>query len=139
LFAGDVVLSGCSPFVLMGSVTGSLAAIERLTALAPQTVVCGHGPVAGPGVLAQNAAYLKWVRDLAGAGRHTGLTPLETALEARIPDRFAHLLDPERLVGNLHRAYAEQTEAVLGAPIDVPPVFSEMISYNGGKRPACLA
>lgn len=138
LFAGDVVLAGCTPFALMGSVSGSLTAIERLAGLGAETVVCGHGPVSGPGVLAENAAYLSWVTELAATARAQGLAPLEAA-RSGVPERFAGLLDPERLVGNLHRAYAELAGAGPGAPLDVPPVFGEMIEFNGGRRPTCLA
>ena len=33
LFAGDLVFNGGTPFVVMGSVAGSLAALDRLAAL----------------------------------------------------------------------------------------------------------
>lgn len=138
LFAGDVLMSGCAPFCLMGSVSGSLAAIDRLRALRPRTVVCGHGPVAGPEVLDENAAYLRWIQDVAAEGTESKQSPLQTALDAGA-GAFGHLLDQERIVGNLHRAYAELTGAVPGAPLDLAGVFGEMIAYNGGNLPPCLA
>lgn len=138
LFAGDVVLAGCAPFSLMGSVSGTIAAIERLRALGARTVVCGHGPVAGPEVFDENAAYLRWIQRCAATGVAEGWTPLRTARELGLGE-FAHLLDPERVVGNLHRAFAEYNGAVQGAPIEVPPVFGEMVDYNDGKVPTCLA
>ncbi len=138
LFAGDVLMSGCAPFCLMGSVSGSLVAIDRLRALDPRVVVCGHGPVAGSGVLDDNAAYLRWIQDVAVAGVESKQTPLQAALAAGA-GAFGHLLDQERIVGNLHRAYAELAGAAPGAPLDVAAVFAEMIAYNGGIQPACLA
>lgn len=139
LFAGDVVLSGCTPFALMGSVSGSLAAIERLRNLGARTVVCGHGPVAGPEVFEENAAYLRYVQRIAAVGAAEGWSPLRAAREAG-PGEFKTWLDPERLVGNLHRAYAELTpDAERGAALDVPPVFGEMVAYNDGKLPSCAA
>jgi cyclase len=138
LFAGDAVLSGCTPFVLMGSVSGSLAAIERLRALEPETVVCGHGPVTGPEVFEVNAAYLRRIQQVAAEAHATGLKPLDAAFEAG-PGELADLLDPERLVGNLHRAYAELAGAPPGAPLDVLGIFAEMVDYNGGEVPTCLA
>lgn len=138
LFAGDVVLSGCTPFVLMGSVSGSLAAVTRLAALEPRVVVCGHGPLAGPEVLDATAAYLTWLLDLAATGLAHGRTPLEAA-RARVPEEFADLLDPERLVGNLHRAYVELSGAEPGAPLDVASVFGEMVAWNDGRLPTCWA
>jgi cyclase len=138
LFAGDVLMSGCTPFVLMGSVAGSLRAVERLRALDPLTVVGGHGPVCGPEVLDETAGYLRHVQRLAAEGTAAGLTPLETARESG-PGPYAHWLDAERLVGNLHRAYAEGAGGPAGEPLDVVTIFGELVAYNGGRLPACYA
>jgi len=138
LFAGDVVLSGATPFSLMGSVSGSLAAVGELSQLGAETVVCGHGPIAGPEVFDETAAYLMWIQELAAHGAAAGLTPLRVAREAGLGP-FGHLLDPERTVGNLHRAYDELGGGQPGRPLDVLAVFSEMVEYNGGQLPTCLA
>ncbi|MGW0466479.1 MBL fold metallo-hydrolase [Streptomyces sp. NPDC003027] len=137
LFTGDLVMSGVTPFFPMGSLSGSLAAIRELAALDPVTVVTGHGPVAGPEVLAEAERYLLWIRELAQQGEEAGLTPLEVARETD-PAPWLHLLDPERLVPNLHRAYAELRGAVPGSPIDMGALFQEMIEYRGGA-PVCHA
>jgi cyclase len=138
LFAGDVLWSGGTPFVLMGSVAGSISAIERLRALRPETIVCGHGPVAGPEVLDTTLAYLSWLRDVARAALAEGLTPLEAA-RANRHGPFADLPDAERLVGNLHRCYAELRGAAPGEPVDVVTAFREMVELNDGRLPDCLA
>lgn len=138
LFAGDVLWSGATPFVLMGSVTGSIGAIERLRAFRPTTVVCGHGPVAGPEVLDTTLAYLRWLHDVARASAARGLTPLEAARENR-DGPFAGLADAERLVGNLHRCYAEIRGGMPGERLDVVGAFREMVDFNGGRLPECLA
>ncbi|MEJ8651729.1 MBL fold metallo-hydrolase [Streptomyces sp. MS1.AVA.3] len=137
LFTGDVVWSQVTPYVLMGSLTGSLRALERLRALGPETVVCGHGPVAGPEVLDATEDYLRWVGRLAEDGLRAGRSPLETARATDL-GRFAGLVDAERLVGNLHRAYAEATGLPPGARIDVAASFKEMVAYLG-RLPACHA
>ncbi|MFJ5802523.1 MBL fold metallo-hydrolase [Streptomyces decoyicus] len=137
LFTGDVVWSQVTPYVLMGSLTGSLRALERLRALGPETVVCGHGPVAGPEVLDATEDYLRWVGRLAEDGLRAGRSPLETARATDL-GRFAGLVDAERLVGNLHRAYAEATGLPPGARIDVAASFQEMVAYLG-RLPACHA
>ncbi|MBF6297099.1 MBL fold metallo-hydrolase [Nocardia amamiensis] len=138
LFAGDLVMSGAAPFCLMGSVSGSIAAVRRLAALGAETVVAGHGPVTGPEIFDQTLRYLRWVQDLAAEGRTLGLTPLAIALEADHGE-FAELVDQERLVGNLYRADAELSGGPLGEPLDVLSIFDEMVLYNGGQVPACLA
>lgn len=137
LFAGDLVFSGGTPFVVMGSVAGSLAAIERLRALDPDVIVPGHGAVCGSAALGAQADYLRFVQDTAARGFERGMPPLELALETDLGD-FAGLLDPERIVGNLYRAYSELRGEPLGSPAD-PQAFADMVTYNGGQPLRCLA
>lgn len=137
LFTGDVVMSGATPFCLTGSIAGSLEVIEQLRALEPETVVSGHGPVGGPELLEQSAGYLRYVQRLAADGIAAGLTPLEAA-RASGPGPYAELLDSERLVPNLHRAYAEARGAEPGHWLDIEELFAEMVTYHG-RLPACAA
>jgi cyclase len=137
LFAGDVLMSGVTPFCLMGSVAGSLQAIERLRALDPEIIVPGHGHVGGKELLDENESYLLWLQQLATDGVRSGLSELELAAASTLGG-FADLLDSERLVGNLHRAYAEQMGRPLGAPIDVLRAFREMVAHHG-RLPDCHA
>ncbi|MFQ6329335.1 MBL fold metallo-hydrolase [Nocardia sp. CWNU-33] len=138
LFAGDIVMSGAAPFCLMGSISGSLTAVRRLAALGAKTVVSGHGPVTGAEVLAQTARYLQWIQELAAEGRSLGLTPLEVARQVDHGE-FTELVDAERIVGNLYRAYAELDGGPAGTPLDVLSIFGEMVAYNGGRQPTCYA
>lgn len=136
LFAGDLVFNGGTPFVVMGSVEGSLRALDRLRALEPETVVPGHGPVCGPAVLDDMVAYLRFVQQVAREHHDAGTPVLEVA-ESLDLGRFRAWHDTERIVGNLHRAYAECDGAPLGAPAD-PQAFTDMVTFNGGPL-RCLA
>jgi cyclase len=138
LYAGDLVFNGGTPFVLMGSVAGSLAALSALRRLAPETIVPGHGGVCGPEAIDAAEAYLRFVSDLARAAHGAGETPLEAARQADLGE-FDRLLDRERLVGNLHRAYSELDGNPLGTAIDVPRAFGDMIAFNGGTPLHCMA
>jgi cyclase len=139
LFTGDVVMSGCTPFVLMGSVSGSLTALQRLRELDPLVVVSGHGPVSGPESIDTTERYLLRLQEIAEDGVSQGLTPLDAARTADLGD-LAELLDTERIVGNLHRAYAERAGEPAGAALDVvEKAFYEMVEYNNGALPKCLA
>ncbi|HET6793835.1 MAG TPA: MBL fold metallo-hydrolase [Acidimicrobiales bacterium] len=138
LFAGDLLFNGGTPFVLMGSVAGSLAALDRLRSLPVATVVPGHGPVAGPELIDAVEGYLRWLQGLAAEARAAGLSPLDAARQADLGE-WAGLLDPERIVGNLYRAYSELDGAPLGAPVDVMAAFTDMIAFNGGRPLRCLA
>ncbi|MFF4159176.1 MBL fold metallo-hydrolase [Streptomyces sp. NPDC001678] len=137
LFTGDLVFSGVTPFILMGSLSGTLRLLDRLRALEPLHVVPGHGPVGGPELLEENARYLRWLRELARSGAKESVAPLELARSVG-NHPFSHLLDGERLVGNLIRAYAEERGLEPAAPLDVQGAFEEMVAFNGGL-PHCGA
>jgi cyclase len=137
LYAGDLIFNGGTPFVVMGSVAGSLVALDRLRVLDPDVVVPGHGRVCGKEAIEKQAAYLRFVQDTARAGFDAGTPPLELALATDLGE-FGALLDPERIVGNLYRAYSELRGEPLGAPID-PQAYLDMITFNGGRPLRCLA
>ncbi|CAN5857877.1 MBL fold metallo-hydrolase [soil metagenome] len=143
LFAGDLVFNGGTPFVVMGSVAGSLEAIERVRAFGAEVIVPGHGGVTGPEVLDAVDGYLRFVQDVAREGRAAGLSPLDAAKGADLGP-YREWLDAERLFGNLHRAYAE-TDGTgpdgtgPGAPLDLLTAFADMVTYNGGQPLRCLA
>lgn len=138
LFAGDLVFNGGTPFVVMGSVSGSVAAVERLQALGPTTIVPGHGDVCGPELLQDQLDYLRWVQELAVEAVSSGTSALDAARAADL-GRFAEWHDTERLVGNLHRAMAEANGLAPGAELDILTAIGEMITFNGGKPLRCLA
>ena len=94
--------------------------------------------VCGPEVIDDVLGYLSYVQRTAAQAHAAGLTPLQAAREIG-PGPYAHLLDAERLVGNLHRAYAELDGAAPGAPIDVAAALADMVTFNGGKPLTCLA
>ncbi|MCU1470886.1 MAG: ccrA [Glaciihabitans sp.] len=136
LFTGDVVWSRTTPFCLMGSITGSIDTIGRLRDLGPQTVVPGHGQVGGIELLAQTESYLSWLLEVARDGLSAGRSVLETARSTDL-GAFAELLDSERIVGNLHRAYAELADDPADAVVDIARAFGEMVEFGG--PPPCHA
>jgi cyclase len=138
LFAGDLVFNGGTPFVVMGSVAGSIAAVERLQALGAETIVPGHGDVCGPDLLQDQIDYLTFVQSLARDAVSSGTSALDAARAADL-GRFAEWHDTERLVGNLHRAMAEERGLEPGGELDILTAIGDMITYNGGTPLRCLA
>jgi cyclase len=135
LFAGDLLFNGGTPFLLSGSVHGAIAVLEEFVApLGATTIVPGHGPVCGPEVIDEVLAYLRFLVEVAAKGRAAGLSPLDAAREADL-GRFAEWADTERIVGNLHSVYAEDS----GEPLDARAAFGDMVAYNGGRPLTCLA
>ena len=139
VFAGDLLFNGGTPFALMGSVSGWIEVLQTvLRPLGAGTFVPGHGPVCGPEVIDDVLAYLRFVQDLAREAKAAGLTPLEAARQADLGG-FKDLLDAERVVGNLHRAYLELDQAERGAEVDLVRALGDMIAYNGGQPLTCHA
>lgn len=138
LFSGDLVFNGGTPFAMAGSVVGWLEALPVLRELGAETIVPGHGEPCTPAVLDEIEAYLRFVDTLSREGKEAGVAPLELVLKTDL-GRFAHLTDPERIVGNLHRAYAELDGAPRGRGLSVPTAFADMVTYNGGEPLRCLA
>jgi len=140
LFCGDLIFNGGTPFLLMGSVAGAIEVLENVVRpLGARTIVPGHGPVfESSEPIDATLDYLRFVTDVAARGRHAGLSPLDAARESGL-GRFAAWPDAERIVGNLHRAYAELDGAPNGAPVDIIAALSDMVTYNGGVPLSCLA
>ncbi|WP_327322489.1 MBL fold metallo-hydrolase [Streptomyces sp. NBC_01210] len=138
VFTGDLIFQGGTPFIPVGSLSGSLRALDLLRSLDATTVVPGHGPVTDPSAYDATERYLRYVAELAREGHAKGRTPLETARGADL-GVFAELRESERLVANLHRAYAELDGKPEGSPLDPVLVFGDMAAMNGGVPVACHA
>ena len=138
LFSGDLLFRGGTPFLLTGSVAGAIGVLEELKQLPATTIVPGHGGVSGPGLIDEVLGYLRFVKEAAVAARAAGLSPLDAARELDLGP-YADLLDPERIVGNLHRACAELDGAPRGAPVDIVAALADMVTYNGGAPLTCRA
>ncbi|MET9804197.1 MBL fold metallo-hydrolase [Streptomyces sp. NPDC006368] len=138
VFTGDLVFNGGTPFLANGSLRGSLRSLELLRSLGARTVVPGHGPLTDPSVYDATERYLRYVAELAEEGHAKGLTPLEVARRADLGE-FASWRESERLVANVHRAYAELDGEPEGSPLDVAAVFGDMTAMNGGEPVACHA
>ncbi|MER5391794.1 MBL fold metallo-hydrolase [Saccharopolyspora sp. NPDC002686] len=131
LFTGDLIFHGVTPLVFMGSLEGALKSLDWLAGFRARTVVPGHGPVfpglSLPRILENHARYYRFVLDTARQARTDGLTPLEAAKRCDLGE-FATWPDPERIVLNLHRAYAEAD----GTDLDLAAAFTDAVTYNGG-------
>lgn len=138
MFAGDLAFNGGTPFVLMGSVAGSIEAAEKAADLGASTIIPGHGPVCGPEVFGDSIDYMRFVQDQATEAQEAGRSPLEQAQQADL-GRFADWHDAERLVGNLYRAMSELRGEPRGIPLDMAAIVADMITFNGGQPLRCVA
>ena len=127
LFTGDLAFNGGTPFLLQGSVTGARRTSSGCSRSNRRSWSPGTATSVDPR-FSSSADYLDVVLDTARAGMAAGLTPLETARESDL-GAFADLLDSERIVGNLHRAYADLQERT---DLDLAAALRDMITLNGG-------
>lgn len=138
LFAGDLLFKGGTPFVFQGSVAGALETLGDLEQWGAERIVPGHGVVCGPEVFAEVRSYLRFVQEVAAAGVAAEVSPLEAAFDTDLGE-FGDLLDSERIVGNLYRAYSEERGEPWGVLLDAPAALADMVTYNGGKPLTCHA
>lgn len=132
LFAGDLVFAGdITPLVFMGSIGGARAALKWIEGHSPLIVVPGHGPVLRreqiPRTFDALSRYYDLIMRTAEDGVDQRRSPLESARTADLGE-FASWGDSERLVLNLHRAYAE----ILGTEVDIPAAFADAMTLVGG-------
>ena len=132
LFTGDLIFNGLTPLVFMGSVSGARRSLEWLASFEPAVVVPGHGPVAADSVAIADMfdahdRYYQLVEMTAANGRGDGLSALEAARRCDLGE-FAGWADSERLVLNLHRAYADAA----GAEMDLFAAMIDAVEFNGG-------
>jgi cyclase len=131
LFTGDLIFHAVTPLVFMGSVDGALRSLDWLASFGASRVVPGHGSLidgaAFADVLDAHARYYRFVLDTARRGQAEGLDPLTAARRADLGE-FASWPDSERLVLNLHRAYAEAN----GSEMNILAAFNDAITYHGG-------
>ena len=106
VYAGDIVFAGATPIAWSGPIGNWIAACRRIAALAPESVVPGHGPVIAPAQLQDVVDYLDFLAEQATVGFRVGRSFEETA--ARIDlGRYAWLPERERLAVNVHTVYRE--------------------------------
>ncbi len=120
LFAGDILFVGVCPIAWVGPVSNWLTALDRIDALAPETIVPGHGPVATLSDIAVLRDYLTWAIEVGERQRAAGEAPAKaaaTALRSRDYQRapWADWLSAERLIVTLT---ALQREAEGEPPIE---------------------
>jgi len=131
LYSGDLIFHGLTPLVMAGSLDGALRALDWLARFEPEHLVPGHGPLVTGSrlgdVLADHERYYRFVLTTAADGRRNGLSPLDAARQADLGP-FREWLDAERLVLNLHRAYADADHRDL----DLAQAFLDAITWNGG-------
>ncbi|MBB4688941.1 MBL fold metallo-hydrolase [Amycolatopsis jiangsuensis] len=129
LFAGGLLSVGATPLAAFGSVPGWLTALDWLDKVFPdvRTFVPGHGELRHPGSfpIAVQRTYLHWLLDATASADTPDFTGLATIARRRWPTWTL----PERHLGNLMRAHADQH----GHPLSPSAVMQAITEAAGGK------
>ncbi|MEM0158905.1 MAG: MBL fold metallo-hydrolase [Thermoplasmataceae archaeon] len=134
VYTGDLLFAApCTPFAMMGSLTGYIEALDYLKSLNAEVYVPGHGPLSyGTEALEVAKKYLKFVQDSARKLYDDGITDyLKAALEVDLGE-YGEWSDKERIIGNMARAYSEIRGEPRGVPLpDTNGIFELMLSHRG--------
>jgi len=106
VFTGDIVFMEAHPIIWEGPVSNWIAALERILALEPETVVPGHGPVTDLDGVRGQLRYLQRLTDEARARYDAGM-PFEEAVNDIHLEGYDGWLDAHRLYANVHTLYRD--------------------------------
>lgn len=132
VFTGDILFRLCTPIGWEGTFAKWIEALDTITALRPDVVVPGHGPVCGLDGPREMKAYLEYVRAESKRCFDAGLT-LQDAAKRIDLGPYADWTEPERIVFNIARAYREFRCEAFDAPIDVAEMFRAMFELRSAR------
>jgi cyclase len=130
LFTGDILFNGAHPIAWAGPVSNWIAACERIEALAPESIVPGHGPLATTADVRELRAYLDYLYEQARAARADGLTPLQAAQRIAL-GRWADWGERERLAVNIATIYGELSGEGPPNPLDAFQLMADFAGEGG--------
>lgn len=126
VFCGDLLFYRCTPFALMGNVSNYIEVLNQLMELEANTYVPGHGPVSGKEALRKSQEYLKMVRKEARKRFEEEMDYFKAAKDIDL-GKYEGWANPERIVGNVARAYNEFEED--SQELDYQKIFLKMMEY----------
>jgi cyclase len=129
LFSGDILFSQAHPIAWAGPVSNWIAACERILAMDVETIVPGHGPLAGPNAVRELKAYFEYVYEQARTCHAQGMTALQAARSIAL-ERWADWGEGERLVVNIANIYAELSGD--SEPLNPLVAFEQMAALAHG-------
>lgn len=134
LFVGDLLFPGHTPMIMAGAPSGAIRSLRWIADFKADVIIPGHGPVIHaadlPAILDEHESYYRFVLAEAQRGQREHLSPLGVAQSADI-SRFAHLMDTERFVLNVHSAYAE----IAGGIVHRPSALADAVAWTGRPIP----
>ncbi|VUT25695.1 MAG: Hydroxyacylglutathione hydrolase [Candidatus Methanolliviera sp. GoM_oil] len=135
LFCGDLLFAEpCTPFALMGSISGYIRALDLLADLDADIYVPGHGPLSGREEIYKAREHLVFVRDEARKRFKEGVNAYNAAKSIDL-GVYKGWNERERIVGNFERAYSEFRGELPGADLpDLLDIVMRMMEYRGEMK-----
>jgi cyclase len=133
VFMGDIAFFGVTPLVISGFVQDWIKVCDAaLQDPQVDVIVPGHGPVGGKQELTEMRDYLALMLGAARKGLAAGIGAGRAAAELDL-GKYATWTDPDRVVNNMARAYAELRGSI-GAEGDREATRQAVTEYNQLKR-----
>lgn len=127
VFTGDIVFNKGHPVIWDGPVQNWIDALDLILGWDVETVVPGHGPVAGKDEVRALKDYFIYIDREARARYDAGLNVEDAAAEISL-DAFNDWLDAERIIMNVNALYKEYSGK---APVfDRIELFAMMARYR---------
>lgn len=123
VFTGDLVFAHATPIAWAGPLSGWIAACDRITALAPEVVVPGHGPVSTLAEVAAQRDYLALVEREAIVRHDAGMDAWQAARDIALGE-FGDWGEFGRIAVNVETVYRHLDSTF--APSPVTELFSRM-------------
>lgn len=124
VFGGDVMWNGCTPIGWEGTYAQWYAALDRIIALEPRTVVPGHGPITDVEGVRTVRRYFEYVEAESKRFYEMELPEMEAAKRLDLGP-YAKWTEPERLIFNVRRAYRELRGEPYDAHLDALALLRE--------------
>lgn len=109
LFAGDLVVNGCHPYMADANTRQWIASLERIRGMEVSTIVPGRGQVGGMELVERLYEYLVDFRERVEACFRAGHTRRETVERVKPIDAFPVASGDEERVRRILRASVERT------------------------------
>jgi cyclase len=132
VFAGDVIFRNCTPMGWTGSYEKFYQCLDLITQLNPEIIVPGHGPICGLEGVAEQKAYLQYVREESKKHFNEGLSSLDAAKKIEFGS-YSEWRAPARLFMNVERAYREFRNEPMDTPWDSPATFDAVYKLAKAK------
>ena len=133
VYTGDILFIEGHPIVWAGTIPDLLAALDRIEAFDPETIVPGHGPVTDLRGLQEVRSYFEYCHREARARYDAGMDVATAAADVAL-DRWANWGDPERIVTLMDSCYREFDGGT--EPTPITDLFATMANRWDAARSA---